>query len=109
MTDPNRDVSPLELRQELDAGAAPLLVDVREPVEWEIARLPGARLVPLATLPRSVDTLDRDADVVVYCHHGARSEMAARWLRAQGFGRVRNLVGGIDRWSLEVDARVPRY
>ena len=103
------DVTPRELDDELRRDAPPLLIDVREPVEWDIARLPGAHLVPLATLPDAASTLDPAADIVVYCHHGARSDAAARWLRDAGFSRVRNLTGGIDRWSREVDDAVPRY
>jgi molybdopterin/thiamine biosynthesis adenylyltransferase/rhodanese-related sulfurtransferase len=105
----NGDITAGELAARLAAGDAPLLVDVREPAEWEVARLPGARLVPLATLPRAIATLEREREVVVYCHHGVRSDLAARWLRQQGFERVRNLAGGIDRWSLEVDPATPRY
>ena len=85
------------------------VIDVREPYEWSIARLPDARLVPLNSLPQAVNSLDRDAEIVIYCHHGMRSAAAADWLRDQGFGNVLNLVGGIDRWSLEVDPSMRRY
>jgi molybdopterin/thiamine biosynthesis adenylyltransferase/rhodanese-related sulfurtransferase len=85
------------------------LIDVREPHEWNYARIDGARLIPLGTLGAVLDTIDPDDDVIVYCHHGTRSEMAAYALREAGVRRVRNLVGGIDRWSREVDATVPRY
>jgi adenylyltransferase/sulfurtransferase len=103
------DITPLVLAHRLRTGAAPVLVDVREPWEWAIAHLPQAQLIPLDSLPESVHSLDRDGEIVVYCHHGARSDAAAEWLRHQGFGRVRNLVGGIDRWSLEVDPMLRRY
>lgn len=102
-------VTPRELARLQEGGAPPLLLDVREPAEWAIARLPGARLVPLAALPSAAETLPRDAEIVVYCHHGVRSDMAAHWLRQMGFPRVRNLAGGIDRWSAEVDPALPRY
>jgi rhodanese-related sulfurtransferase len=85
------------------------LIDVREPHEWNYARIEGARLIPLATLGGVLDTIGRDDDVIVYCHHGARSDMAAHALRHAGVQRVRNLLGGIDRWSREVDPSVPRY
>ena len=75
----------------------------------EIAHLPDSRLVPLATLPRTLPALDRERPVVVLCHHGIRSASAAEFLRRQGFRRVWNLAGGIERWSREVDASVPRY
>jgi rhodanese-related sulfurtransferase len=102
------DITPLALARALETRRI-TLVDVREPYEWAIGRLPGARLVPLDTLQDEVESLDREAELVVYCHHGMRSDMAAEWLRAQGFRRVRNLIGGIDRWSVEVDSSVRRY
>jgi rhodanese-related sulfurtransferase len=65
--------------------------------------------MPLATLSSAAQRLARDAHYVVLCHHGMRSDMAATWLRGQGFANVRNLTGGIDAWSLTVDASIPRY
>jgi adenylyltransferase/sulfurtransferase len=103
------EISPAALLKALRGAPAPSLLDVREPYEWSIAHLPGARLVPLNSLPESLATLDRSAEHVVYCHHGMRSEAAVAWLREQGFPRVRNLVGGIDRWSVEVDPALRRY
>jgi molybdopterin/thiamine biosynthesis adenylyltransferase/rhodanese-related sulfurtransferase len=103
------EITPLRLDARLREGAALALLDVREPYEWAIARLPDARLVPLNSLPQAVHSLDRNAEIVVYCHHGARSAAAVDWLRDQGFAKVRNLVGGIDRWSLEVDSSMRRY
>ena len=103
------EIFPLRLAARLQNGTPPVVVDVREPYEWAIGRIPGARLVPLNSLPQAVPSLDRDAELVVYCHHGVRSAAAATWLRDQGFTRVRNLVGGIDRWSLEVDPSLRRY
>jgi adenylyltransferase/sulfurtransferase len=93
----------------LAKGAPIRIIDVREPYEWAIARLADARLIPLNSLPGVVNTLERDADIVVYCHHGMRSAAAVEWLRDQGFARVRNLVGGIDRWSLDIDPTMRRY
>jgi adenylyltransferase/sulfurtransferase len=103
------DITPRALAARVKGGTAPAIVDVREPYEWAIARLPDARLVPLNSLPHAVHSLDPDSELVVYCHHGARSEAAVAWLRDRGFGRVRNLAGGIDRWSLEVDPSLRRY
>ncbi|MBA3931302.1 MAG: rhodanese, partial [Xanthomonas sp.] len=79
------------------------------PWEYSTARLSGATLIPLGDLAQRVAEVPRDADVVVYCHHGMRSAGAVSMLRHAGWGRVRNLTGGIDRWSIEVDQRVPRY
>lgn len=103
------EITPVRLAARLQNGTPPTVVDVREPYEWAIARIPGARLVPLNSLPQALPSLDRHAELVVYCHHGARSAAAMAWLRDQGFVRVRNLVGGIDRWSLEVDPSLRRY
>jgi molybdopterin/thiamine biosynthesis adenylyltransferase/rhodanese-related sulfurtransferase len=103
------EITPLRLSARLQNGTPPAVVDVREPYEWAIGRIPGARLVPLNSLPQAVPSLNRDAELVVYCHHGVRSAAAVTWLRDQGFSRVRNLVGGIDRWSLEVDPSLRRY
>jgi rhodanese-related sulfurtransferase len=103
------DTTPTELAARLARGDTPILLDVREPWEHAIAALPGSVLVPLGSLQQRTGALDAQAEYVVYCHHGGRSAMAAQWLRSQGFARVANLEGGIDAWSLEVDATVPRY
>jgi adenylyltransferase/sulfurtransferase len=103
------EITPRRLDARLREGASIALLDVREPYEWAIARLTDARLVPLNSLPQAVHSLNRDVEMVVYCHHGARSQAAVDWLRDQGFAKVRNLVGGIDRWSLEVDPSMRRY
>jgi adenylyltransferase/sulfurtransferase len=107
--EPSIEIEPRALAQRLAVGAAPVLVDVREPWEAAIAQLPNARLVPMTALAADVTAIPRDADVVLYCHHGARSGYAAEALRARGFHRLRHLRGGIDAWSLEVDPSVPRY
>jgi len=103
------EITPGALADRMTAGEPPELLDVREPYEWSIARLPGARLIPLDALPDAMRTLDRDAELVVYCHHGIRSAAAVAWLRERGFLRARNLMGGIDRWSREVDPSTRRY
>ena len=103
------EITPRCLHARLRAGDSITLLDVRETYEWAIARLPDARLIPLGSLPRAVNSLDRTAEIVVYCHHGTRSDAAVAWLLDQGFAKVLNLVGGIDRWSIEVDNTVRRY
>ena len=103
------EISPRTLAERMSAGTPPALLDVREPYEWTIARLPDAKLVPLDALPHAVSTLDPSAELVVYCHHGIRSAAAVTWLRERGFRRARNLTGGIDRWSREVDPSTRRY
>jgi molybdopterin/thiamine biosynthesis adenylyltransferase/rhodanese-related sulfurtransferase len=105
------EVSAHALAARRAGGEDLLLLDVREPDEWRTAHIEGARLVPLAALDAQLDALAawRERPVVVHCHHGGRSAKACERLAAAGFRRVENLAGGIDAWSLTVDARVPRY
>ena len=103
------EITPRELASRMARGDDILLVDVREPGEWAIARIEGARLVPLGTLQETAPGLDSSREIVVHCHHGVRSAAAVRFLRAHGFERVVNLAGGIARWSSDVDASVPQY
>jgi rhodanese-related sulfurtransferase len=86
-----------------------VLVDVREPWEHTVARIEGARLVPLGSLGAALSTFDPAQDYVLYCHHGVRSLAGAEFLRSRGLTRVANLTGGIDAWSTHVDPAVPRY
>jgi adenylyltransferase/sulfurtransferase len=103
------EMPPAELRARLDAPDPPEILDVREPWEYQIASIAGARLVPLNTLPAALSAIDPTREYVVQCHHGTRSRMAAEFLRERGVRRVSNLRGGIDAWSDEVDPSVPRY
>jgi molybdopterin/thiamine biosynthesis adenylyltransferase/rhodanese-related sulfurtransferase len=103
------EVDARSLAAELADGATPVLLDVREPWEAEIAAIGGSVLIPLGDLGERLAELDAAASVVVYCHLGVRSEYAARLLAGAGFADVRNLAGGIDAWSREVDERVVRY
>jgi rhodanese-related sulfurtransferase len=97
-----------DLKARLDA--APLTVlDVRTGEELAIASLPGALHIPMQELPARLGELDAAAPVAVLCHHGVRSEMAARFLERNGFTEVYSVGGGIDAWSTDVDATVPRY
>jgi adenylyltransferase/sulfurtransferase len=103
------EIAPSELARLLGADATLQLIDVREPSEWEICQIVGARLIPLGALVGALDTIDRDREVVVMCRSGKRGATAARQLSAAGFARVRNLTGGILQWSDEVDAGVAKY
>jgi rhodanese-related sulfurtransferase len=104
-----REVTPRELAERLQRGDAMEVIDVREPYEWRIAHLEGARLIPLGRFGADWSSLPRDRDIVVYCHHGTRSQAAAEFLVARGYDAVWNLAGGIDRWSTDVDHGLPRY
>ena len=106
-----RSISATELAALLKLSDAPRLLDVREPEEFEIAALPGARLVPLGQIPVSLEQIAdwKNEPVVVYCHHGIRSMHAINFLTQAGFTNLANLSGGIDAWSREVDPKTPRY
>lgn len=102
-------ISPKELKARLDKGDKLVLVDVREDWEYSLARLNDSILIPLGTLPQSLGQLNRDSEIIAICHHGMRSADATNFLLQQGFPNVKNLVGGIDAWSTQVDGNVPRY
>jgi molybdopterin/thiamine biosynthesis adenylyltransferase/rhodanese-related sulfurtransferase len=102
-------VTAIELAASLERGEEPVLLDVREPWEAEIASLPDALLVPLGSLASVVDKLDPAEDYVVYCHHGVRSEQALALLKQHGFEHAKHLSGGIESWSRTVDGDVARY
>jgi adenylyltransferase/sulfurtransferase len=106
---PVGDITVEELKARMDRGDAPAIVDVREPQEFEICRIPGAVLIPMRELPSRLGELDRDAEIVVQCRSGVRSANAASWLRHQGFLGARNLTGGILEWIDKVDPSQPKY
>jgi len=98
-----------ELKQAIEANSDLVLLDVREPFEFNYAHIPGSRLIPLNQLPKRIAELDAGKDVVVICHHGMRSMQAANFLLHAGFQRVGNLQGGVDAWSLDCDSSIRRY
>ncbi len=102
-------ITPTELKARLDKGDKLVLLDVREPWENQLAKQDNSILIPLGTLPYSLSKLDRNAEIIAYCHHGMRSGDATGFLLQQGFSNVKNLIGGIDAWSVQVDGAVPRY
>jgi rhodanese-related sulfurtransferase len=105
------EISPEDVKAKLDDRQASFtLLDVREPWEFETARIAGARLIPMADVPaRAHQELDPDEDIIVVCHHGVRSMNVTVWLRQQGFERAQSMRGGIDAWSRQVDGKVPMY
>jgi len=104
-----QEVAPRDLAERVRRGDPIELIDVREPYEWRIARIDGARLIPLGQFERAAAEIPPDRDVVLYCHHGSRSRAAAEFLVGRGFRHVWNLTGGIDRWSADVDPTVATY
>ncbi len=103
------EIDPRGLSARLARGETLVVVDVREHEELAVVRLEGALHVPLGELPSRAAELDPAQEIVCLCHHGGRSARAAAFLASRGFGRVLNLVGGIDRWAIEVDPSLPRY
>jgi molybdopterin/thiamine biosynthesis adenylyltransferase/rhodanese-related sulfurtransferase len=103
------EMSPHELKRRMDAGEPFELIDVREPFEYEIARIDGAKLMPLGEISGRLDELSGEQPIVVHCHSGKRSAQAARLLQQRGFANVYNLEGGIDAWSDQIDPSVPKY
>lgn len=109
---PNLEVAVTEVKRRLDAGEPVVLLDCREPFEFDLCRIEGATLIPMNTIPQrmvEVEQLSDRGPVVVYCHHGMRSLNVANWLRHQGVENVTSLAGGIEAWSLQIDRLVPRY
>ena len=102
-------ITPAEFHERRERGLQVLLIDVREPEEYELARVEGSRLLPLSRFNEWASLLDPGAETVVMCHHGIRSAHVCAMLSRQGFKNISNLAGGIDRWSREVDRSVPRY
>jgi len=103
------DITSVELKQRLDRGDKLTLVDVREPNEFQINRIPGTVLIPLGEVPRRYAELNKDDEIVVHCKMGGRSAKAADFLRSVGFSRVLNLKGGILDWIDKVDPTQPKY
>ena len=106
------EVMPAEVRARMSAGEAVRLIDVREPFEHAITNIAGAELIPMGSVPARLQQLhaaSREATLIVFCHHGVRSLDVTYWLREQGIAACQSMTGGIDLWSVEVDASVPRY
>ena len=104
------EITAEEVKSMLDAGDAFTLLDVREPWEFETARISAAKLMPMGDVPvRAHQELDPEDHIVVYCHHGVRSLNVTAWLRQQGFEKAQSMAGGIDAWSRGVDPKVPLY
>ena len=106
------ETAPREVKARLDAGEKLRMIDVREPFEFELARIEGAELIPMNTVAGELQKLDALADeetLIVYCHHGVRSLSVVNWLRQQGVEACQSMSGGIDQWSWEIDSAVPRY
>lgn len=105
-----RRFTPSELHSYLDSSTEqPLLLDVREPWEYETCHIEGSTLIPMGQIQFTYEQLDKSRETVVICHHGIRSRAVALFLERQGFTNVINLEGGVDRWADEVDPQMQKY
>lgn len=105
-----RQLTVRELKEKLDKGTNNfVLIDVREPWELNVCSLPGAVSIPMRAIPARYPELSKDAEIVLMCHHGIRSQQVAYFLERQGFTKLNNLVGGIAAWARDVDPKMPTY
>jgi len=101
------EISPTEVKHRIDTLT---LIDVREPAEHQLCHIPGARLIPMRTIPEQLKRLEElPGPLIIFCHHGVRSLRVVEWLREQGLTDCQSMAGGIEAWSLMVDRSVPRY
>jgi rhodanese-related sulfurtransferase len=97
--------------QLLTSNSDVVLIDVREPSEYEIAKIEGSVLFPMSGIADQLEQLQlyQDKHIIVHCHHGGRSMRVTQWLRQNGFPQAQNMAGGIDAWSIQIDTGIPRY
>jgi adenylyltransferase/sulfurtransferase len=103
------DIDPVEVKAKIERGDSFVLIDVREPHEYDIARIPTAKLIPLGELPKRFGELSDGVEIVAHCRSGVRSAKAVDFLKKKGYRKVRNMRGGILAWSDKVDPTVPKY
>jgi rhodanese-related sulfurtransferase len=105
------EISVQQVQELQQAGDEFLFIDCRETVEYGIAKIEGTQLIPMNEIPTRIAEIEdhRDKRIVVHCHHGGRSMQVTQYLRQQGFEKTQNMAGGIDVWSQEIDAAIPRY
>jgi rhodanese-related sulfurtransferase len=104
------EITPTEVKRRIDAGEELSLIDVREPQEYDTCHIDGATLIPMRDIPQQFERLEETpTPLIVFCHHGVRSLTVVAWLREQGLSDCMSMSGGIDAWSREIDATVPRY
>ncbi len=105
----NIEITPREVKGMLERGDKFLFVDVREKWEFETSWIDGAVLVPMREIPSNLAKFEEADNIILFCHHGIRSLDAAAWLRSQDIAGAKSMAGGIDRWSAEIDPKIPRY
>jgi rhodanese-related sulfurtransferase len=105
----NKEISAFEAANLQAHSNQTVLLDVREDSELEICRIEGALHIPMGQIPNRFESLPKDKKIIIFCHHGMRSMQVLQYLENKGFSQLSNLAGGIDAWSLEVNADIPRY
>jgi rhodanese-related sulfurtransferase len=105
----NIEIAPRDVKSMMDRGEKFLFVDVREKWEFDTSAIEGAVLVPMREIPANLSKFEEADNIILFCHHGIRSLDAAAWLRSQDVTAAKSMAGGIDRWSAEIDPKVPRY
>ena len=103
------EITGKELKRLIDSGTQVRLVDVREQYEYNFCHIEGSTLIPIGQIWARVNELNPESEYVFYCHVGERSAWAVNLLRQRGFKKVKNLIGGIDQWAVEIDPSTPRY
>jgi len=106
------EITPAAAKQKLADDPKSVLLDVREPQEFALARIEGSMLIPMQSVPaelQKLEALSDEGDLLVLCHHGVRSLQVASWLQGRGIENAVSIIGGIDRWSMEIDPAIPRY
>ena len=105
-----REFSALQLQAHLEScEAQPLLLDVRQPWEFDVCKIENSILIPMSQIPAKIDSLDAEREIVVICHHGIRSRSVGRYLEHAGFSNIINLSGGVDQWAKKVDKQMATY
>lgn len=107
--DEEYEITVKDLKHLLDSRVRINLIDVREPHEYDLCHIPGSRLIPIRHIPRLVKEFNPAEEYVFYCHVGERSAWTVNFLRELGFKRVKNVMGGVDAWAIEIDPTMPRY
>jgi rhodanese-related sulfurtransferase len=105
----NIEITPRDTQVLLARDKEVLFLDVREQWEYDASHIDGSVLIPMRESPSNLQRIENSDQIVVFCHHGMRSLDVAAWLRTQGVEGARSMAGGIDRWSTEIDPKVPRY
>ncbi len=104
-----QSMTPEQLKEIMNNGNVPVLIDVREAWEYEICRIDGSQNIPMSEFTASLDKLEQDAETVIICHHGTRSQQVGDYLESKGYKNIKNLDGGIDSWSSSVAPDMPQY